>query len=177
MRALKFLIPLAVFLGLGAFLLLGLDRNPRDLPSPLVGKAAPARTVPHLEDSAKSWSPEQMRGKVWLLNIWGSWCAGCQVEHPVLNDFARTGLAPLVGMAWRDKPEAAKAWLARLGNPYEVSLLDPDGLAAIDWGVYGAPETFLVDKQGIIRYKHIGPIDPKALSTKIVPMIKEWQAK
>ncbi|HEY5632800.1 MAG TPA: DsbE family thiol:disulfide interchange protein [Burkholderiaceae bacterium] len=177
MRALKFLLPLAVFLGLGAFLLLGLDRNPRELPSPLLGKAAPLRAVPHLDDPSKSWSPEQMRGKVWLLNIWGSWCAGCQVEHPVLNDFARTGLAPLVGMAWRDKPDASKAWLARLGDPYEVSLTDPDGLVAIDWGVYGAPETFLVDKAGIIRYKHIGPIDAQAMSTKLVPMIKEWQAK
>ncbi len=137
----------------------------------------PPNALPHLADATLSWSPEQMRGKVWLLNVWGSWCAACQIEHPVLNEFSRAGIAPLVGMAWRDKPEASRAWLARLGDPYEVNVMDPDGRTAIDWGVYGAPETFLIDKAGIVRYKHIGPVDAKLLSAKIVPLIREWQAK
>lgn len=178
MRALKFLIPLLLFAGIAWFLMKGLSKDPREIPSPLIGKPAPMVTLPLLDAaSATPWTPEQMRGKVWLLNVWGSWCAGCKTEHPVLNDFARQGIAPMVGMAWKDRPEASRDWLAKLGNPYETNVMDRDGKAAIDWGVYGAPETFVIDKAGIVRDKIIGAITPDTLSQRLVPLIRRLQAQ
>ena len=175
MKALRFLIPAALFAVIAIFLLRGLDRDPRELPSPLIGKAAPAFTLPVLGDASRSWSPEAMRGKVWLMNIWGSWCAACQIEHPQLNDLARKGTVPIVGMAWKDKPQASSAWLQRFGNPYSVVISDVDGNAGIDWGVYGAPETFVVDKKGTIRFKHVGPITPELMQTRLLPLVRELQ--
>ncbi len=172
MRALRYLLPLLIFATIGVFLLKGLDRDPRNVPSPLIGKPAPATAVAVLgaTDGAR-WTPEQMRGQVWLLNIWGSWCAACEIEHPLLNAWARRGLAPVVGFAWKDAPEASQAWLARLGNPYAVSITDPTGKAAIDWGVYGAPETFVIDKAGIVRDKHVGPLTPEIIDNRLAPLV------
>jgi len=177
MRALKFLIPLALFVGIAWFLLKGLDKDPRKIPSPLVDKPAPMVTLPMLDDPSQNWSTEQMKGKVWMLNVWGSWCAGCKVEHPLLNDFARRGIAPVVGMAWKDQPEASKAWLQKLGNPYAINVMDRKGNAAIDWGVYGAPETFVIDKAGVVRDKHIGPLTRDALEQRLIPLIQKLQAQ
>lgn len=177
MRALKFLVPLLVFVGIGWFLLQGLDRDPREIPSPLVGKPAPQVTLPVLGDAGGAqWTTASMQGQVWLLNVWGSWCAGCQVEHPLLNELAARKLVPIVGLAWKDRPEDSKAWLERLGNPYTLTAMDRDGRAAIDWGVYGAPETFVIDKTGIIRDKFIGPLTAEALSQRILPLVQRLQA-
>ena len=178
MRTLKFVIPLAVFAVISWFLLKGLSKDPREIPSPLIGKPAPMVTLPLLADpSGQPWTTEQMRGQVWLLNVWGSWCAGCKVEHPVLNAFAKQGVAPMVGMAWKDRPEDSRAWLDQLGDPYRINVMDRDGRAAIDWGVYGAPETFVIDKAGIVRDKFIGAITPEALSERLVPLIRRLQAQ
>lgn len=178
MRALKFLIPLLVFAGISWFLLEGLSRDPREIPSPLVGKPAPAVSLPRLDDpSAPPWTTESMRGRVWLLNVWGSWCSGCQVEHPVLLDLARQNVAPIVGLAWKDRPQASKDWLAKLGDPYVLNVSDQTGKAAIDWGVYGAPETFVIDKAGVIRDKHIGPLTPEVLAGRLVPLMRRLQAQ
>lgn len=178
MRALKFLIPLLIALGIGWFLMRGLDRDPREIPSPLVGKPVPQVSLPVLgNDAAGPWTPEAMKGQVWLLNVWGSWCAGCRVEHPLLNDIAARKLVPIVGMAWKDRPQDSKDWLARLGDPYVLTVMDRDGKAAIDWGVYGAPETFVIDKEGIVRDKFIGALTPEALSQRILPLIERLQAQ
>lgn len=178
MRALKFLIPLALFLAIGWFLLAGLDRDPSKLPSPLIGKPAPEVSLPHLADpGAAPWTTAQMRGEVWLLNVWGSWCAGCKVEHPLLNELASRKLVPIVGMAWKDRPEDSTAWLARLGDPYSIKVMDREGNAAIDWGVYGAPETFVIDKAGIVRDKFVGALTPQALSERILPLVQRLQAQ
>ncbi len=176
MRALRFILPAAVFAVIAWFLLAGLDRNPREIPSPLIGKPAPDFSLPVTHDLARSWSPQSLRGKVWLLNVWGSWCAACQVEHPVLNDLARTGEIAIVGLAWKDMPENSIAWLRRLGNPYSVVVSDVQGRVGIDYGVYGAPETFLIDGAGIIRYKHVGPVTPELLQKKLLPLARELAA-
>jgi cytochrome c biogenesis protein CcmG/thiol:disulfide interchange protein DsbE len=178
MRALKFLIPLLVFVGIGWFLLRGLDRDPREIPSPLVGKPAPEVSLPVLGAGGDApWTTASMRGQVWLLNVWGSWCAGCKVEHPLLNELAARKLVPIVGLAWKDRPEDASGWLERLGNPYAVTVLDREGKAAIDWGVYGAPETFVIDKAGVVRDKFIGALTPEALSQRILPLVQRLQAQ
>jgi cytochrome c biogenesis protein CcmG/thiol:disulfide interchange protein DsbE len=177
MRALRFLLPLAIFVAIGMFLLKGLDRDPRNVPSPLIGKPAPLTAVAVLgAPEGSTWTPEQMRGKVWLLNIWGSWCAACEIEHPLLNQWAGRGLAPVVGLAWKDAPAASQAWLARLGNPYAISLADTAGKAAIDWGVYGAPETFVIDKAGIVRDKHVGPLTAEIIEGRLAPLVARLNA-
>ncbi len=176
MRALRFILPVVVFAVIAWFLLAGLDRNPREIPSPLIGKAAPEFSLPVTHELARTWSPDSLRGKVWLLNVWGSWCAACQIEHPVLNDLARSGEIPIVGLAWKDMPENSIAWLRRFGNPYSVVISDVQGRVGIDYGVYGAPETFLIDGAGIIRFKHVGPVTPELLQTKVLPLARELAA-
>lgn len=161
MRALRFGIPLAVFVLLVFFLGRGLWRDPREIPSVLVDKPVPAFTLPVLGSPDKKFSPADYRGKVWLLNVWGSWCAACQVEHPLFNDLAKAGTLPIVGLAWKDTPENSIAWLRKLGNPYAVVVSDLKGGVAIDYGVYGAPETFLIDKQGVIRYIDVHDINER----------------
>lgn len=178
MRALKFVIPLLIFGAIAWFLFKGLSRDPREIPSPLIGKPAPSVSLPLLADAqAAPWTTEQMRGQVWLLNVWGTWCAGCKVEHPVLNEMARQKLAPIVGVAWRDNSEAAQQWLKSYGDPYAVNVADSSGRAAIDWGVYGAPETFVIDKKGVVRDKIIGVITRESLSTRLMPLISKLQAE
>ena len=177
MKALKFALPLAIFVAIALFLLKGLDRDPREIPSPLIGKPVPTAAVPLLGQPDTLWSPEKMRGQVWLLNVWGSWCSGCQVELPLLNEWARRGIAPVVGLAWKDAPQASQAWLAKLGNPYVLSVADQNGKVAIDWGVYGAPETFVIDKQGIVRDKHVGPLTVEVIEKRLVPLVERLKAQ
>ena len=169
----KFLIPLLVFVVLVGFLAVGLTRDPREIPSPLVNKPAPAFRVPQLADADKTFSPEDLKGQVWMFNVWASWCVACREEHPVLIEFSKSGLAPLIGLNYKDPRSDALAMLRRDGDPYVLSAFDSNGKVGIDYGVYGVPETYVIDKQGIIRYKHIGPISREALNKTIVPLITE----
>ena len=169
----RFLGPLGLFLVLAVFLAIGLNRDPREVPSPLIGKPAPAFKLEQLADPAQTFSPEDMKGKVWLLNVWASWCVSCRQEHPLLVEFAKRGIAPLVGLDYKDARPDGLGWLRQFGNPYMLSAYDADGRVGIDYGVYGVPETYLIDKAGVIRYKHIGPITEEALAKKIVPMVAE----
>ena len=170
---LKYLIPLALFLVLVVFLAIGLGRDPHEVPSPLINKSAPAFRLAQLKDPSKTFSSEDMRGKVWILNVWASWCVSCRDEHPLLIEYARTGAVPIYGLNWKDKPEDALGWLAELGDPYVLSAADLDGRIAIDYGVYGAPETYLIDQSGTIRFKQIGPLTPDVWSKKILPLVQE----
>lgn len=169
-KALRFVLPLAIFLVIVFFLFRGLGLNPREVPSPLIGKPVPAFTVPVLTEPGKTLSSADLRGKVYLLNVWGSWCVSCRDEHPVLVEFAKDGRIPLYGLNWRDKREDALAWLERFGDPYVASGVDRDGKVAIDFGVYGAPETYLVDRAGIIRFKQTGPLTRQIIEEKVLPL-------
>ena len=176
MKALKFLVPLAIFLGLATFFAIGLTRDPRTVPSPFIDKPAPAFRLEQLRDPRLAFTPEEMKGKVWMLNVWASWCASCRVEHPLLVELAKNRVVPIVGLNYKDKREDALPWLARYGDPYAMSAWDIDGRVGIDYGVYGAPETFVIDKQGVIRHKQIGPITPEALEKVILPLLKKLNA-
>lgn len=171
----RFLIPLVLFIVLAIFLGIGLNRDPREVPSPLVGKPAPAFSLPQLEAETAQFAPKDMLGKVWLLNVWASWCVSCRQEHPVLVEFAKSKVAPLIGLDYKDQRVDAKGWLAQFGNPYDLSVVDADGRVGIDYGVYGVPETYVIDKAGTIRFKQIGPVTPEVLQGKILPLIKELQ--
>lgn len=171
----RFLWPLIGFVVLVALLAVGLTLNPREVPSPLVGKPAPGFALPRLGALEQTFSPEEMKGKVWLLNVWASWCVACRQEHPVLMDLAKTKVVPIIGLDYKDAPEDGLKWLARHGDPYQLAVIDRDGRIGIDFGVYGVPETFLIDKAGKIRFKQIGPVTEEALRTHILPLIKELQ--
>lgn len=174
-RTLFVAVPLALFLGLLALLASGLGRDPEVLPSPLVGRAAPAFTLARLDAPAQHFGPEAMRGQVWLLNVWASWCTSCRKEHPALMDLARSGLLPIVGLDYADAPEDGQRWLAEHGNPYAVVVQDPEGRTGIDYGVYGVPETYVIDRGGVIRFKHTGPLTPQLIEQRLLPLIKELQ--
>ena len=169
----RFVLPLAGFAVLVVFLAIGLTRDPRDLPSPLKDKPAPAFVLPQLAAANKTFSPAEMKGKVWLLNVWASWCVSCRQEHPLLVAFAKEGQVPVVGLNYKDQPADAKNWLARFGDPYVLSAVDADGRVGIDYGVYGVPETYVIDKAGTIRLKHTGPVTPESLKSQILPLIAE----
>ncbi len=170
----KFLIPLALFLALAGFLAVGLNRDPREVPSPLVGRAAPQFSLPKLASADGGFfSPADMKGQVWLLNVWASWCVSCLQEHPVLLELSKRNVVPLVGLDYKDGSAEAVRWLAQHGNPYMVSAVDRDGRVGIDYGVYGVPETYVIDKTGMIRFKQIGPVTPEVLQGKILPLIEE----
>jgi len=169
----RYAIPLVLFLGLVAFLAIGLGRDPHEVPSPLINKPAPAFELSQLKDSSKTFSAQEMRGKVWLLNVWASWCISCRDEHPLLLEYARSGEVPIYGLNYKDKADDALSWLAELGDPYVLSATDLDGRVGIDYGVYGAPETYLIDRHGIIRFKHIGPITRDVWQRTILPLAKE----
>lgn len=171
----RYLVPLGGFLALAVFLWIGLGRDPSTVPSPLINKAAPEFRLPQLHEPTQQIARADMLGKVWLLNVWASWCVACRQEHPVLMELARVGLVPIYGLNYKDKREDGINWLAQFGNPYLVSAADLDGRVGIDYGVYGVPETFVIDRQGIIRYKHIGPVTVEALKTKILPLVKELE--
>ncbi|GMV59716.1 MAG: DsbE family thiol:disulfide interchange protein [Burkholderiaceae bacterium] len=172
-----YLLPLAAFVVLAAFLMRGLWLNPREVPSPLIGKPAPVFERPKLHTPEVAFASKDMAGQVWIFNVWASWCTPCRQEHPLWNEVAAKKLVPIVGMNYKDQPEAAKRWLAELGDPYLVNVVDRDGRLGIDFGVYGVPETFVIDKQGVIRHKHIGPITAEALQKKILPLVRELQQK
>jgi cytochrome c biogenesis protein CcmG, thiol:disulfide interchange protein DsbE len=176
MRFLKFGVPLLVFFLLVGFFAVGLMRNPREVPSPLIDKPAPAFRLEQLHDASSAFTPEAMKGKVWLLNVWASWCVSCRVEHPLLVEMSRRKVVPIVGLNYKDKREDGVQWLAKFGDPYALSVHDFDGRVGIDYGVYGVPETFVIDKQGVIRYKQIGPITPEALEATILPLIRKLEA-
>lgn len=189
----RYLIPLAAFVVLLIFLAIGLTLNPRDVPSPLKDKPAPAFTLPQLAAADKTFSPADMKGQVWLLNVWASWCVSCRVEHPLLVSFAQQGKLPIVGLSYKEvrgdsNIDAAKlspedelqltrqrsnVWLSQRGNPYTAVALDIDGRVGIDYGVYGVPETYVIDKAGLIRLKHTGPITPDSLQKQILPLVAE----
>jgi cytochrome c biogenesis protein CcmG/thiol:disulfide interchange protein DsbE len=170
-----FLVPLAAFTALFFFLWRGLSLTPSEVPSPFIGKPAPAFTLTQMSDPQKSFSPKDMQGKVWLLNVWASWCEGCHDEHPMLVEFSRQNVVPIVGLDYKDQRDKGADMLAQLGNPYNLIAFDGDGRVGIDYGVYGVPETFVIDKQGVIRLKHIGPITPEVLAKKLLPKIKELE--
>ena len=169
----KFLIPLLLFVVLLVFLAVGLNRDPHEVPSPLINKPAPAFDIPQLAQANKTFSPESMKGQVWILNVWASWCVACREEHPVLVELANSQQAPVIGLDYKDKREDALAMLAKQGNPYTLSAFDANGRVGIDYGVYGVPETYVIDRAGIIRLKHIGPITPDVLNEKIYPLLSE----
>lgn len=173
----RFILPFVIFIVLAVFLFKGLSLNPREVPSPLVGKPAPVFNLPQLHAPAKNFSPQDMKGKVWLLNVWASWCVSCVQEHPILVELARQNIVPIYGLDYKDKSADALAWLESRGNPYVLTVSDKDGRIGIDYGVYGVPETYVIDKQGVIQYKQIGPVTPQSLQETILPLVAELEKK
>jgi cytochrome c biogenesis protein CcmG/thiol:disulfide interchange protein DsbE len=169
----RLVIPLVLFIILVVFLAIGLRRDPHKVPSALINKPAPQFALPELRETTKIVSPDQMRGKVWLLNVWGSWCPACREEHPFLMEVARSGAVPIYGLSWKDRREDALAVLSELGDPYVLNVSDFDGRVAIDYGITGAPETYLIDKNGVIRYKEVGQLTPEIMKQTILPMVQE----
>jgi cytochrome c biogenesis protein CcmG/thiol:disulfide interchange protein DsbE len=165
------------FFLLVALLGVGLTLDPREVPSPLVGKPAPVFELPQLHEPDKHFGPADMRGRVWMLNVWASWCVSCRQEHPVLMDLARSGVLPIYGLNYKDDRAAGMAWLQQFGNPYQLSAFDFKGQVGIDYGVYGVPETYLIDKRGVIRYKQIGIVTPEIVQTKLLPLVKQLEAE
>lgn len=172
-RYLRYLIPLAVFLLMAVFLWRGLALDPRSVPSPLVNKPAPQFDLPQLADPAIQVKRDDMLGQVWILNVWASWCVSCRQEHPVLMRLARQNIVPIFGLNYKDTREAGIKWLNDFGDPYVASGFDVNGRVGIDYGVYGVPESYVIDKQGVIRYKHTGPVTDEAVMTTILPLLKE----
>ena len=170
---LRYLIPLVIFIVLAVFLAIGLTRDPHELKSVLINKPAPAFRLPQLKEADMMISNEDMRGKVWLLNVWASWCVACRDEHPYLIEYAKSGVVPIYGLNYKDRREDALATLDELGDPYTVSAVDFDGRVAIDFGVYGAPETYVIDQGGTIRFKYVGPMMPDVWKEKILPVVQE----
>jgi cytochrome c biogenesis protein CcmG/thiol:disulfide interchange protein DsbE len=189
----KFLIPLALFFGLVAFLAVGLKRDPREIPSPLVGKPAPAFSLPTLTGD-QPFSPADYKGQVWLFNVWATWCVACREEHPLLVEFSKTQSVPIIGLSYKEVQAADQTngplsddaklslarerslrFLQRQGDPYKLSVMDLDGSVGIDYGVYGVPETYVIDREGIIRYKQVGPVTLEILETKLLPLIRQLE--
>jgi cytochrome c biogenesis protein CcmG/thiol:disulfide interchange protein DsbE len=167
----RYVLPLIVFFVLVGFFFVGLKLDPREVPSPLVGKPAPAFALPRLDSPGSTFEPSSYKGKVWLLNVWASWCVACRDEHPLLVELARKGTVNIVGLNYKDKAEDASAWLQQFGNPYQLSVMDVDGRVGIDYGVYGVPETFIIDQNGIIVHKVIGPVTEQILAETVLPKI------
>ena len=165
-------LPLVLFAVLAVLLGVGLRLNPREVPSPFIGKPAPAFTLPQLADPARTLSAAELKGQVWVLNVWASWCAPCRDEHPLLVDVARGAGVPLVGLNYKDDRRNAQEWLRKLGDPYRATVVDADGRVGIDWGVYGVPETFVVDREGIVRLKHVGPLTREIWQRDFEPLLR-----
>lgn len=172
----KGLLPLGVFLVLVLFLGIGLTLKPNELPSPLINKPVPEFALPLLGADGQTFAVDDMKGKVWMLNVWASWCVACRVEHPVLVELSRNSDVLLYGLNYKDQDDKARQWLDRFGNPYRESAVDAKGLVGIDLGVYGVPETFIIDKEGVIRYKQIGPVTDEALNETILPLMRKLGA-
>ena len=171
----RYLLPLAAFIILVAFLLVGLNLNPRKIPSPLIGKPAPVFKLQQLHEPENILESKDNLGKVWLLNVWASWCASCRDEHPLLVQLAKADVVPIYGLNYKDKRDLAIQWLDQLGNPYTKSVMDTEGRVGIEYGVYGVPETYVIDKSGVIQYKQIGPVTVEVLEKTILPLVKELQ--
>jgi cytochrome c biogenesis protein CcmG/thiol:disulfide interchange protein DsbE len=173
----RFLVPLFVFAVLSAFLAAALTRDPRRLPSALVGESAPAFDLPRLAQPGARVTPAALRGQVWLLNVWASWCESCRDEHALLVALSRRGVAPIYGLDYKDAPRDAIAWITTAGDPYVASAVDESGQTGIDYGVYGVPETFVIDSKGVVRYRHAGPLTAAALDTAILPLVRRLQGE
>ncbi len=173
----KAFIPLVAFVVIAIFLGIGLVLKPKEIPAQNIGQAAPQFTLPVLGKPGESLSAKDMLGKVWLLNVWASWCAACRSEHPLINDLATKNIVEIVGLNYKDTEEAGARWLKQLGNPYKASIMDLDGRVGIDYGVYGVPESFLIDKKGIIRKKQIGPFSYKDIQETLIPLIMKLRAE
>ena len=192
----KFFIPLGIFLVLVAFLAIGLNRNPQEIPSPLLGKPAPLFSLSTLDAGGVKFGPQDMKGKVWMLNVWATWCVACRDEHPLLVALSKANQLPIVGLNYKevqaqDAPagrqltpeeklriarERSAVWLQRLGDPYVVSVFDLDGRVGIDYGVYGVPETYIIDKEGVIRFKKVGAVTLETLQSQILPLLQKLNA-
>ena len=176
-RYLRYSVPLLVFAVIAAFLYKGLGMNPREIPSPLIGKSVPEFSLPSVESAETLINDQNLMGKVYLLNVWATWCVSCRAEHETLVHLARSGKVEIVGLNWKDERDKARAWLQQLGDPYTINIFDQKGRTAIDLGVYGAPETFLVDSKGVIRYKHAGPLTMNLFNETLLPMINDLKGK
>jgi cytochrome c biogenesis protein CcmG/thiol:disulfide interchange protein DsbE len=172
----KYLLPLGIFIVIVGFLAVGLKLDPKHIPSPFIGKPAPDFTLPVLHDPTQRVSVADLKGQVWLLNVWASWCVSCRAEHEVVKRMVADNEVPVYGLNYKDERADAIAWLSQLGNPYIASLADTKGDVGIDWGVYGVPETFVVDKAGIVRYKQVGPLTDEVVQETILPLLKELNA-
>ncbi|MFP8781333.1 DsbE family thiol:disulfide interchange protein [Hydrogenophaga sp. RWCD_12] len=172
---LKLFLPLAAFVALAAVLGVGLQLNPREVPSPFIDKPAPAFSLPRLHQPEQSLAAADLKGQVWLLNVWASWCVACRVEHPVMVEMAKQKAVPIYGLNYKDDRRNALEWLRQFGDPYTASLSDRDGRVGIDYGVYGVPETFVIDKAGIVRHKHIGPVTQEVWDTELMPLVRKLQ--
>jgi len=169
----RYLVPLIIFIVLSWFLYVGLDLDPGEVPSPFINKPAPDFQLQKLDAMNELFSNKDMKGKVWLLNVWASWCVACRQEHPLLVEMSRRGDVPIYGLNYKDAPTDARRWLQQHGNPYILSAVDYEGKVGIDYGVYGVPETFIIDKQGVIRHKVIGPISVPELKNCVMPVVNE----
>jgi len=169
----RFLVPVAGFLALAVFLGIGLTRDPTLVPSPLIGKAIPEFTLPRLAAPDRVITDKDIKGKFALVNVWATWCTGCRQEHETLIWIANENIVPIYGLNWKDESTLAKQWLQQLGNPYTATAVDAEGRVAIDWGVYGAPETFLINPNGIILYRHISPMTREIWETEFLPLINK----
>lgn len=178
-RYLRYSIPLLLFVVIALFLAWGLrkDYDPRHIPSPLIGKSVPAFSLPSLEQADTMISDKDLLGNIYLLNVWATWCISCRAEHPTLVELSRTGKVEIVGLNWKDERDKAGVWLRQLGNPYSVNIFDKQGRTAIDLGVYGAPETFLVDRKGVIRFKYAGPITKELFNNTIMPIVEQLKTE
>ena len=168
----RFAIPLGIFFLMVGLLGYGLTLDPKKVPSPLIDKVAPPFTLAQLYQPDSQVSDKDLLGQVWVLNVWASWCVACRAEHEVITRLSRLNMAPVIGLNYKDQPDDAKRWLKQFGNPYRTSLMDQDGRVGIDWGVYGVPETFIIGKDGLIKYKHIGPVTNESLESEVIPMLK-----
>ena len=170
--SMRALLPLGIFGLLVILLAIGLTMDPKKVPSPLIEQTAPPFTLKKLHNPGQTFSPTDFNGKVWVLNVWASWCVSCRAEHAVITRLANMQLVDVIGLDYKDQPEDGRRWLQQFGDPYTFSVIDLDGRAGIDWGVYGVPETFIIGKDGLVKYKHIGPVTDQSLQDEIVPRIK-----
>lgn len=169
----RFAIPLGIFVLIVGLLAYGLQLDPRKVPSPLIDKPAPAFSLAKLDAPAQYLAQKDLLGQVWVLNVWASWCVSCRAEHAIITRLSALNLAPVIGLNYKDEPEDARRWLEQFGDPYTTSLMDRDGRVGIDWGVYGVPETFIIGKDGLIKYKHIGPVTMESLEAEVLPVLHE----
>ncbi len=174
---LRYLLPLGIFAALAGFLAVGLKLDPKEVPSPLIGKPIPEFVLPRLEDPKRRFGSADLKGQVALLNVWATWCVSCRAEHQVLQALKESGVVPIYGLDYKDERDKALRWLQVLGNPYEAVAFDEKGRAAIDWGVYGTPETFVIDKRGIIRHKFIGPLTEEKVEDILLPLVRKLKAE